>query len=125
MAWSCSADGLIPLYSKEQAENNNNSKSKVSDKPKPQEYPVYKYSDNKKCPLHESVIMCGLPVFIKYENGEMKTVEKVEESSRIIRPPRIEEYPYLPYEFTNLEEVKKYVDRAKLETIDSLYTRAK
>ena len=46
--------------------------------------PTYKYSNNRKGLLHESVILAGIPVFIKYENGHFKVVEHIEEPSRII-----------------------------------------
>jgi hypothetical protein len=41
-----------------------------------------------------------------------------------LRPPNREEYPYTPYEFTN-KELDEYLSRAKNETIDSLYQKAK
>src|SRR5919199_1071799 len=53
--------------------------------------PAYKYSNNRKGLLHESVILAGIPVFIKYENGQVKVVDRIVEPSRIIRPPRTEE----------------------------------
>jgi hypothetical protein len=88
-------------------------------------YSTYKYSNKGKGDLHEAVILSGLPVFLKYENGEIKTIQQIEESSRIIKPPNIEEYPYEPYEFVNIEEVRSYFDRAKKESIDSLFQKAK
>jgi hypothetical protein len=63
----------------------------------------------------------GIPVFIKYENEQIKVVEYIEEPSRIIRPHRIEEYPYEPYEFTNIKELEEYVNKAKSSNIESLY----
>jgi hypothetical protein len=87
--------------------------------------PAYKYSNDRKGPLHESVILAGLPIFIKYENGQVKTVEHIEEPSRIIRPLRKEDYPYTPYEFADINEVKQYVDKAKIRNIESLYLKAK
>ena len=75
--------------------------------------------------MHEAVILTGLPVFLKYENDEIKTVGKIEEAARIIIPPNREEYPYEPYEFSNTDELREYVKQAKAASIDSLYTQAK
>jgi len=66
---------------------------------------AYKYSNKGRDVLHEAVILAGRPVFLKYENGEIKIVESMEEASRIIKPPHPEEYPYEPYEFANMDEV--------------------
>jgi hypothetical protein len=99
----------------------NNRKSKDEEEETKRSIPAYKYSNNRKGLLHESVILTGIPVFIKYENGQVKVVDRIEESSRIIRPPRIEEYPYPPYEFANVEELREYVNKAKSSNIESLY----
>jgi hypothetical protein len=93
-------------------------------KPKLQ-YPSYKYSNRGKGALHEAAIVVGLPVFLKYENSEIKTVAHIEGAVRIIRSPNVEEYPYEPYEFANIAEVQSYYERAKKESIDSLYLKAK
>jgi hypothetical protein len=87
-------------------------------------FPTYKYS---KPGLHEAIIVNGLPFFLKYdsESGKLVTVEKIEESSRVLRPPNREEYPYTPYEFTRTDELNEYFERAKRETMDSLYQKAK
>ena len=74
---------------------------------------------------YESAISAELPVFIKYENRKVEAVEYIEENSRIIRPPRKEEYPYPPYEFTTIEEVEEYVNKAKNSNVESLYIKAK
>jgi hypothetical protein len=86
---------------------------------------TYKYSNNRKGLLHESVILAGHPVFIKYENGQVKAVEHIEEPTRIIRPHRKEEYPYPPLGFADINEVKKYVNKAKIMNIEALYLKAK
>jgi hypothetical protein len=102
-------------------------KNKNKDKDKEEEplpvFPTYKYS---KPGLHESVILGGLPFFIKYdaESVEIIVIEHIRENSRILRPPNYEEYPYRPYEFVNAIELSDYVRRAKDETINSLYRKA-
>jgi hypothetical protein len=89
------------------------------------EFPAYKYSDKGKGPLHEAAILDGRPLFLKYEDNEVKLVEKIEEANRIIRPPYSEEYPYQPYEFADIEEIQSLVKQAKSISIDSLYFRGK
>lgn len=66
-----------------------------------------------------------MPVFLKYENGEIKIIEHIEEANRTIKPPYAEEYPYEPYEFANLDEVREYTERVKLISIDPLYNQVK
>ena len=106
--------------------SNNNSKSKDNAN-KTHSVVAFKYSNNKRGPLYESVILAGHPMFIKYENGQVKVVEQIEEGSRIIRPPRREECPFPVYEFAKLTEVEAYIDRAKnkLISIESLYSKTK
>jgi hypothetical protein len=86
---------------------------------------AYKYSNNKRQPLHESVILAGRPMFIRYKNGQVEAVEQIDEDSRIVRPPSREECPYPVYEFAQLNEVETYINRAKnLATgIESLYSK--
>jgi hypothetical protein len=88
-------------------------------------YLTYKYSIKGKGPLHEAVILKGVPVFVRYENGQIESIPQTEESSRIIKPPDPEEYPYEAYEFKIMDEVLSYVEKAKTESIDSLYQKAK
>lgn len=92
----------------------------------PRKRVAYKYSNNQRDPLHEAIILSGSPTFVKYEDGQVKTVDKIESPGRIIIPPTIEEYPYLPYEFTDLNELNTYVEQAKnITTLDLLFRRAR
>jgi hypothetical protein len=112
-----------------EVEKSKSKKSKSADQQPEQrskrQYPTYKYSNKGKGDLHEAIISSGLPIFLKCENCEIKTIQQIEESSRIIRAPNIEEYPYEPYEFSNIEEVRFYFDRARKESINSLFSKAK
>jgi hypothetical protein len=92
-----------------------------------QEIVTYKYSQMGKGELHEAVIINGLPFFIKYNNitGKIELVEKIEENSRILRPPEREEYPYTPYEFETMDELEFYMEKAKQMTLDDLYIKCK
>jgi hypothetical protein len=58
--------------------------------------PAYKYSKIGKGDLYESVILGGIPVFLRYDEANEKIVpyQSVEEGTRILRPPSLEEYPY-------------------------------
>jgi hypothetical protein len=109
---------------KNKRRNNQNLLAQPTEKSKRQNI-AYTYSNKGKGILHEAVIIAGQPLFLKYENGELKTVEQIEEASRIIKPPYPEEHPYEPYEFANMEEVKEYAERVKLMSIDSFYTQVK
>jgi hypothetical protein len=88
------------------------------------EYPTYKYS---RPFLHEAIILGGIPRLISYapKFDRILPFENIQEPSRILRPPNREEYPYLPYEFKDEQELEECLKRAKSETIDSLYQKAK
>jgi hypothetical protein len=103
-------------------------RSKKSDKEEEKSkpgYTAYKYSNNGKVGLHESVILAGTPVFLAYEDGKLSPYSVIEEDTRIIKPPHPQNYPYQPYEFASMDEVLRYRDRALGEEIDSLYLKAK
>ena len=87
----------------------------------------YKYSQMGKKPLHEAIIIKGLPYFVKYDNeiNKFDLLETIEETSRILRPPSIEEYPYTPYEFESKEELGFYLEKARYITLDQLYIFSK
>src|SRR5215204_1337039 len=106
--------------------SNNNSKSK-DNAYETHSVVAYKYSNNKRGPLYESVILADHPMFIKYENGQVKAVNHIQEGNRIIRPPSKEEYPYPAYEFCQMNELEAYMNRAKNEVtgVESLYSKAK
>lgn len=87
---------------------------------KKREFMVFKYAG------HEAVIVKGKPLFIRIDNKlNIKGIDKIEEETRILVPPHLENYPYTPYEFESVAEIQRYLDRAKHETIDSLYEKAK
>ena len=88
-------------------------------------YYTFKYSNNGKATFHEATILGGRSVFAKCENDEVKVVEKIEETNRTIIPPNFEDYPYDPYEFDNLDELKMLMNKAKWETFDTMFEKAK
>jgi hypothetical protein len=127
---SLSEQDLEQHLGKEAKDTNSASKPKDSSdtKHKPNSvFPTNKYSQLGEGALHESIIMAGLPYFIKYESESNKItlVKKIDEPSRTLRPLNREEYNYIPYEFKDEEELKTYFGRAQKETIDSLYQKAK
>ena len=84
---------------------------------------TYKYSKRGKGELYESVMLGGIPTFLRYDEKNDKLVphQQIDEEYRMLRPPRLEEYPYTPYEFSSIEELDKYLEYAKKQSIDSLY----
>jgi hypothetical protein len=87
-------------------------------------YSTYKYS---RPFLHEAIILGGIPKFISYGSREDRklTFDDIKEPGRVLVPPRREDYPYTPYEFKDEQELQEYLRRAKAETIDTLYQKAK
>jgi hypothetical protein len=71
-----------------------NRKQKSNDKPqdneksklKPQ-YTTFKYCCHGKEYLKEAILLSGRPIFLRYENSQFKTSDKIDESSRILKPP--------------------------------------
>ena len=62
---------------------------------------AYKYSKKGQGRLHEAITLQGRPCFMTWnpdyglgKNENEKIVPWIEESTRIIRPPSLEEYPY-------------------------------
>jgi len=106
-------------------EQEKESKPKKGEDNDKRRYPVYKYSTKGKGNLHEAVMLAGLPIFLKYENEEIVVVETIEEAGRILASPNLEEYPYEPYEFSSMEEVRDILEIAKTISMDSLYLWAK
>ena len=85
--------------------DNGNGRGKNNSQKKNKYYPksdsnsptiAFKYSNRSKSSLHEAVILDGRPVFLTYDrkNDKIKTVDNIQESNRVIDPPKPEEYPY-------------------------------
>jgi hypothetical protein len=110
---------------KQTGSKSNSKKSDKNEQKSKPSYTAYKYSNNGRIALNESVILAGRPAFIAYENGKIHAFDAIEEDTRIIKPLHPENYPYKPYEFANMDEVLSYRDRALGEDIDSLYLKAK
>lgn len=115
------------MYSAEQTNKTNEGKNKNTKS----EEVVYKYSSKGVGILRESATITGIPYYIKKSFNErlghdVITIEaKIEEKTKIFRPPFEEECPFIPYEFKTAEEPNQYLQRAKQETIDSMYQKIK
>jgi hypothetical protein len=76
--------------------------------------------------LYEAIFVDeGLPVFIKYNDktNAFEKTEQIEETTRILVPPTLEECPYLPYEFESLDEINsisKFIENNHIDP-DYLY----
>jgi hypothetical protein len=130
--------GEIIDFSKKINGNDKSKKNKNDDKEQPKqdketkkekkrEFKTYKYSENGKGDLNEAVLINGFPFFIKYNyvTNKVEIIDKIEETSRILKPPQSEEYPYVPYEFRSKDELDQYIERAKKITLDQLYAKCK
>ncbi len=90
---------------------------------------VNKYSQNRKGPLFEAALVNGEPCFVTLDdsnqNIRLKLVSRIEEPSRVLIPPTIDEYLSEPYEFQSQAEIDLYVEKARKEDNLSLYKKAR
>jgi hypothetical protein len=74
----------------------------------------------------EAVLVGDLPFFLQInDSGEPMLLENIPYSDMVLVPPQKTAYPGLAYEFTDLNEIKSVIEKAKKETLDSLYTSNK
>ncbi len=101
--------------------------TKQSGKPKEKrELTVNKYSKNRKSRLYEAIILDGEPTFLTIEEGGKVVFQpSIEEKTRVLCPPSLEEYLHEPYEFQSEDEINKFVEAANNETNFSLYQKGK
>ena len=106
--------------------NSHNSKGKtiqINEESKPKkEFTVFKYTSNTH--IYESVIVAGEPFFITFDDmNEMKLIDEIEQETRILKPPHLEDYPSKPYIFESKEELEKFVKMVKEKgiSIDALF----
>jgi hypothetical protein len=87
---------------------------------------IRKYSNDGKLPLCESIIVGGIPKFIQLTNGEFKLLDKLEIGHKTFYPyDTLETHNPIPYAFESEDELKKYLERAKNESFDTLYLKVK
>ncbi len=124
----------------DETENNNNEgngqQNPKKDTSNPKSNPVFKYTSNGQ--VFESIILAGNPVFLTIGNNgnndevdsKITLKDEIVESTRVLRPPAIEEYPsYFPYAFESEEEVKEFVKLIKNSqrtvSVDALFLKTR
>jgi hypothetical protein len=90
---------------KESSKSKKDLSQSSGDNEQKKEQTVFKYTSNNH--IYESAVIAGRPVFVTIDKGELRIEEKIEQETRIIKPPYLEDYPSKPYEFENREEVEK------------------
>jgi hypothetical protein len=76
----------------------------------------------------EAVLIDKKPKFLLVNKGngeEISTVDGIPLADEIIKPLKALSYINKPYSFSSDQEVKEYIEKAKNETLDSLYTKVK
>jgi hypothetical protein len=72
---------------------------------------VYKYTLGEH--IIESIILERHPVFLNIDKDKLNFPDEIEETTRILIPPPIEEYPYISYIFESREELYDFVKMIK------------
>ncbi len=116
-------------------ESNESVSDQTNQEIKKKEATVNKYSQNRKADLYESILIQNVPIFLNItnvnnnndenENEEIKLIPEIDENTRILKPPSLEEYLHNPYEFTSIDDIKNTIKQARKETIFSLYSKFK
>lgn len=90
-------------------------KDKDKDKEQLPAFTTYKYSNNGKGNLYESILIAGQPFFITYNHasGKVEVYPEIIEKFRILRPAEPSDYSYPPYEFGSREELELYALQPK------------
>jgi hypothetical protein len=76
--------------------------------------------------LAEAILIAGHPAFIishKTSPSKLSILSSIELEDRIIKPLESESYINRPYAFDSREQLDAYIERAKRETIDSLFLK--
>lgn len=81
------------------------------------EYPEFK--------LVESVIVGGIPKFLISDGNDIKIQTSIEVEKKILKPFESNMYINKRYSFDSDEQVLEYINRAKIETLDTLYLKVK
>ncbi|MDR4490054.1 MAG: hypothetical protein R2685_04025 [Candidatus Nitrosocosmicus sp.] len=74
--------------------------------------------------LYEAIVVDKLPKFVCYKGSSFELIEKIDVSNHVIYPAdNITTHNPIPYAFESEEELKKYVEFAKNETLESLFEK--
>jgi hypothetical protein len=100
-----------------------NKKEKDDDDDGKTTYTINKYSQG--ILLAESILINNIPYFIQIINNKPLLSSKIELSDIGIAPPERIEYLSKEYNFASVEEIEYFINRAKNETLDSLFQLVK
>src|SRR6266487_936310 len=85
---------------------------------------IRKYTGNGTLPLHESIVIVGLPsTFLRLTDGyKPQYVSEIETTNKILYPnDTIDTQNPLPYVFESIQELEHYLAIANTETFETLY----
>ncbi len=92
---------------------------------------IRKYSDNGKFPLCESIVVGGYPKFLQLtkeqdDDRKFRLLDRLEIGNKTFYPyDTLETHNPIPYSFESEEELKQYLERARNESLDTLYLKIK
>lgn len=90
---------------------------------KNKEHLLYKYS--KQIPLAEAILLNDWPIFLQIGDGKPILTEKIELETITLLPPSISSCLSKEYVFSSKSEIESYIQRAKKQTMDSLFYQVK
>jgi hypothetical protein len=87
--------------------------------------PIRKFCANGKIPLHESLVIDSKPIFVTIsKEGEIEYKSEIQVNGEIFIPnDTVYTSNPLPYIFDSKEEFEKYIELARKETLDSLFSK--
>ena len=108
-------------HGKKESSRGGNKEEKNDDGKKP--YTINKYSQG--ISLAESILINNVPYFLQIINNKPLLSQKISLSDIDLVPPERTEYLSKEYNFASVEEIKYFINRAKNETLDSLFQLVK
>jgi hypothetical protein len=118
-------DSVLGMTENEQDDNLNN---KIENTKRAKSVAIRKYTGNGTLPLHESIVLKdGQTAFLSLdENGRPKYCSEIIRSGMILKPAdNLDSQNPLPYIFESPDELENYLERARGETLESLFSRTK
>ena len=105
----------------------NKNDTKEQKKEKPSEFlqktsNIFEYPEVQ---LVESVIIGGIPKFLISDGKNIKIQTSIELEKTILKPFESNLYMNKPYSFDSDEQVQEYINKAKDQTLDTLYLKVK
>jgi hypothetical protein len=84
------------------------------------EYYVQKYTSSN-IPSAEAILVNGIPLFLQIVDGDPILSEITDLPDMILKPPDRVSYLSKEYSFQSKDEINDYIQRARNETLDTLY----